>query len=465
MSNETEIDFGALVGSILADKYRLIDVLGTGAMGCVFQAEQIGLGRSVAVKLLRPDLISDHLELFRTEALAASRINHPHAVAIYDFGVTPDGVPYLAMERLRGPALGDVIAHRPMDVSRIVTIGAQVLSALAEAHACGVIHRDLKSDNIVLEPLRDGDDFAKLIDFGIARLAGGADHIEGIAGTPECMAPEQIRGEEPTPATDLYAVGILLYEMITGSPPFSGDNIMEVLQRHLTEEPRAPHEVEPSCPPALSALVMRALDKQTAGRPASARAMRDELLGVAQSAEARRSCTQCGGLVAPSQRFCGECGAEAQSDAVVDSVRLEPLAMPSAILDDDEDQATEHFIQVRSSRVTRMSLEMASASGDFVGRHDELARVEAFVRDDGGPASLAVVGGIGVGKSRLIAQAAERVGSGIATSLACKSDCQTKVSGRGNVHTFVRWHAFGFFHTQQAASDLKRTYWRTVFPL
>lgn len=240
-------------------------------MGSVFKAEQVGLGRSVAVKLLKPENVATDLDLFRTEALAASRINHPHAIAIFDFGITQEGLPYLVMEHLRGPVLGDVIDERPLAVERVITIGAQVLSALAEAHACGVIHRDLKADNIILEPLRDGDDFAKLIDFGIARLAGGSDHIRGIAGTPAYMAPEQIRGEEATPATDLYAVGILLYEMIVGDTPFEGDYLAELLDAHLTDDPIPPIDRNPACPTALSALVLQALAKNPRLRPASAR--------------------------------------------------------------------------------------------------------------------------------------------------------------------------------------------------
>ncbi len=413
MTLETDIDLGDLVGSTLADKYRLTDVLGAGAMGYVYQAEQIGLGRTVAVKLLKPELVADHLELFRTEALAASRINHPHAIAIYDFGVTQVGMPYLVMEHLRGTALADVIGGRPMPASRAVTIGAQVLSALSEAHACGVIHRDLKSDNIVLEPLRDGDDFAKLIDFGIARLAGGTDHISGIAGTPECMAPEQIRGEEPTAATDLYAVGILLYEMIAGQPPFSADSVMAVLNAHLSSPPVPPARVAPSCPPALSDLIMQALEKDPGARPASARAMRDALLHAAQNAEARRSCPACGGLVAPSQRFCGECGEAIEST----SVRLDPIALPTALLDDDDDHPTQHFIKLRSSRVTRISIEMATAGRTFVGRAAERARLAAFYREPGA-AAMAVVGPVGIGRSRLVGHVADELGAQVATFVA-----------------------------------------------
>src|SRR5687767_14737234 len=157
-----------LAGATLGGKYRLVSLLGSGGMGVVYRAEQLGLGgRSVAVKLLRRDLIATRFEWFRAEAMAASRINHPHAVAIYDFGVTPQDVPYLVMEHLRGNTLTSYIEQRVLTLGRIAAIGAQVLSALSEAHACGVVHCDLTADNVIVERLRDGDHFAKVIDFGL----------------------------------------------------------------------------------------------------------------------------------------------------------------------------------------------------------------------------------------------------------------------------------------------------------
>ena len=211
-----------LAGATLGGKYRLVSLLGSGGMGVVYRAEQLGLGgRSVAVKLLRRDLIATRFEWFRAEAMAASRINHPHAVAIYDFGVTPQDVPYLVMEHLRGNTLTSYIEQRVLTLGRIAAIGAQVLSALSEAHACGVVHCDLTADNVIVERLRDGDHFAKVIDFGLARLFDLKSRESHRIGTAEYMAPEQIRGDLIQPATDLYAVGVLLYEMMTGQTPFA----------------------------------------------------------------------------------------------------------------------------------------------------------------------------------------------------------------------------------------------------
>src|SRR5215813_1988979 len=281
----------AMAGTILEDKYRLIRVLGSGAMAHLYEAEQIRLGRSVAVKIMRVALVSDKrsVERFRTEALAASRINHPNAIAIYDVGVTRDGVPYMVMEHLRGTTLAQALADRPFAVERIVSVGAQILSALEEAHGCGVIHRDLKSENVVLEARRDGSDFVKVLDFGIAAFVGSAD--QSIVGTPEYMAPEQIRGEPPLPATDIYAMGIMLYEMVTGRTPFAGVALSALLERHLTET-RLPPSRSASCPPPLDAVSLKALEKQTRKRFADAREMRAALL--ATSGSAARACPGCG---------------------------------------------------------------------------------------------------------------------------------------------------------------------------
>ncbi len=259
----------ALEGITLAGKYQLLSLLGSGGMGYVYRAEQLGLRRSVAVKLLRPDKLNrTNLDLFRTEALAASRINHPNAVAIYDFGVTEGGTPFLVMEHLRGETLATIVESTALATDRIVAIGAQVLSALHEAHSCSVIHCDLTSDNVIVERLRDGDDFAKVIDFG---LAGALERSESgsIAGTPEYMAPEQINAGLITPSVDIYAMGALLYEMIVGRTPFAGGTIPVVLQGHLHAIPPSPLEVVPTCPPGLAELVVSALAKiqRTVRRP------------------------------------------------------------------------------------------------------------------------------------------------------------------------------------------------------
>jgi serine/threonine protein kinase len=274
-----------LEGTILADKYRLTALLGFGGMGYIYQAEQLGLERMVAVKLLRPDQVAASTELFHNEARAASRINHPNAVAIYDFGVTRDKVPYLVMEHLRGQTLAEILEQESLSVARVITIAAQILSALAEAHACGVVHRDLKAGNVILEPMRDGSDFVKVIDFGLARLISDSPDKAGVVGTPEYMAPEQIRGESVGPPADLYSVGVLLYEMLVGRTPFFSKRTDEVFRGHLEQAPIPPDKIVSDCPLPLSSLVLRSLEKSPDNRMVSAEAMRDELLKALRAAQ------------------------------------------------------------------------------------------------------------------------------------------------------------------------------------
>ncbi|HUH04471.1 MAG TPA: serine/threonine-protein kinase, partial [Kofleriaceae bacterium] len=268
-----------LTGLVLADKYRLGSLLGAGGMGCVYAAEQLSLGRTVAIKLLYPSRFGQRGATVRAEALAASRVNHPHAVAIFDVDVTQDDVPYVVMEHLRGRTLAEVIETEPLRLQQIIRIGIQVLSALAEAHRCSVIHCDLTSDNVIVERGRSSEDFAKVIDFGLSRGAEDG-RSEGVAGTPEYMAPEAIRGEPLTPRTDLYAMGILLYEMIVGRTPFAGGSLAVVIDGHLHATPPAPRENVPACPVELSDLVMWALAKDPAGRPLDADAMSAVLLSL-----------------------------------------------------------------------------------------------------------------------------------------------------------------------------------------
>jgi eukaryotic-like serine/threonine-protein kinase len=375
-----------MAGVILSDRYRILRILGSGAMGQVYEAEQLGLGRSVAVKLMRSGFDDDgEVERFRTEALAASRINHPHAVAIFDFGLTETSMPFLVMERLRGRPLSAHIAEHRLSASRAVTIGAQILSAAAEAHSCGVVHRDLKSDNVVVDTMRDGSDFAKVLDFGLAQLVDVPTTEAGISGTPEYMAPEQIRGEHAAPSADLYAIGVILYEMLVGSTPFAGGSIQGVLARHLTEAPVAPHRRVPDCPPALSAMVMRALEKDPARRFADAQTMRDALRDALRDAPAVIEFDEPGAMAVGSQ------------PALETEARDTLLRLGSGIAI----QPTELSIRPR-----------------MVGRSSDAALVARFLRGDATASALAVVGPQGVGKTRLVLEVAAELEGEIALFVA-----------------------------------------------
>jgi eukaryotic-like serine/threonine-protein kinase len=401
-----------LAGTTLADKYRLVSLLGSGGMGVVYQAEQIGLGRSVAVKLLRRDLIATRFEWFRAEAMAASRINHPHAVAIYDFGITSHGIPFLVMEHLRGRALATLIEEGSLTTDRIATIGAQVLSALAEAHHCGVVHCDLTAENVIVDRLREGDDFAKVIDFGLARLFDHAVRESRLVGTAEYMAPEQIRGDLIQPATDLYAVGILLYEMVVGRTPFAGASLPVILEGHLTATPASPHQIVPQCPPALGELILAALEKAPERRPTNAGEMRTRLLAVlgerGRAQEAARS----------GRTFIG------LPPAVAPALSPHrPVAPARATLatGTGKQQALARQVAPPPRRTDRLTVEVAAlaapgrtAQSPFMGRTSELESALVFIRagdaEGGTGGALAIVGPTGVGKARLALELSRRLG-------------------------------------------------------
>ena len=233
--------------------YELGSLLGSGGMGAVYAARQQSLGRSVAVKLLHPELASQPtlVERFRTEALAGRRLSHPNVTGVVDFGVSSEGTPFLVMEHVAGERLSGIVRREgSLPTRRACAMAIQILAALDAAHAAGVIHADVKSDNVLVDSAPDGRDVAKLIDFGIARLmdqpAADDDPAERVlSGTPEYLAPEIIAGAPPTAASDLYAAGTVLYELLTGSTPFHGGSIEETFQRHLDEEVIAAHPYSP----------------------------------------------------------------------------------------------------------------------------------------------------------------------------------------------------------------------------
>ena len=266
-------------GDVIGGSYLLGQILGIGGMGVVYEAIQRSLGRTVALKLPRPELVSDPIvrERFRIEARAGSRINHPNVVHILDFCET-GGVPYLVMEHVPGRRLGDLVVERGgLPTAFAVEIIGQILAGLQDAHANGIVHSDVKCDNILVQTVRDGRVVPRLIDFGIAHFVGGADARGAgtediIVGTPEYLAPELIRGDPPTFASDVYAAGVLLYELMTGATPFAGGTQAQVLSRQLREQPMplswwAPHR---GVPPALDGVVARALAKEPADRFADA---------------------------------------------------------------------------------------------------------------------------------------------------------------------------------------------------
>ena len=275
----------ALCGrTIGGGKYVLDSVIGTGAIGIVFKASHRDLGRTVAIKVLNPRYRDDAdlLAVFRTEARAASQLEHPNVARVYDYGQEPDGLVYIVMEYLSGYTLGSVLAaRRKLTSVRAVEVMTQACAGLSAAHDRDIVHRDVKPDNIVLVPAQDDEghpvEIVKVCDFGIAAL-GTTKVEEGIiVGTPDYMAPEQSTGSAVTPSADVYACGCVLYEMLTGQVPFKADQAFRILMKHRNERPRAPSSLDPSIPAALEAVVLRCMEKLPERRYQSARELRVEL--------------------------------------------------------------------------------------------------------------------------------------------------------------------------------------------
>ncbi len=277
----------SVIGQILDGRYRVDMLIGEGGMGRVYMAEHVDIGRRVAVKILHPvySHMPDLVERFRREARAASRIGHPHIVDVTDSGTTADGSVYFVMEYLEGVELGNVIDREgALTVERALRIGTQICRALSAAHAAGIIHRDLKPENIYLTT-RDGSaDFVKVLDFGIAKTTEAEQArvrrltSPGMAmGTPEYMAPEQAAGRPADARCDVYALGAILYETLTGVPPYDGDNFMEILTKKATIDPVPPRQLRRDVPEAVGELIIRSMARNPDARPPSMEAFEYEL--------------------------------------------------------------------------------------------------------------------------------------------------------------------------------------------
>src|SRR5687767_209564 len=283
-----------LIGFTLDDKYRIEARLGIGGMGTVYRARHLLIDRAVAVKVLSQRFVEDEAAQmrFRREAKAAGRLQHQNAVAVTDFGQTAEGYVYIVMELLEGRTLRDVLAKEaPLDTARAVALMLQTSAAVAAAHEAGIIHRDLKPANIFIVHNSELPAVVKVLDFGIAKLA--ADTLEedeahtltqvgAMIGTPRYMSPEQCDGAELTPAADVYSLGIILYEMLTGTVPFSGSTPLAIALKQSTEIPRPPRDFVSTIPEPLEQLVLHALEKRPEDRPADAAQFRAELLGTAE---------------------------------------------------------------------------------------------------------------------------------------------------------------------------------------
>jgi eukaryotic-like serine/threonine-protein kinase len=303
------------IGTTLAGRYRIEDILGEGGMAIVYRAVHTLIGRKCAIKVMNHALARDRVvrERFRREAKAAQKLAHPNIIEIFDHGDTEDGSAYLVMELLEGESLGDVVERGPIPLSRALPILVQISRALSRAHDFEVIHRDMKPENVFLARDPNGGDLVKLLDFGIARsmqdsrLTGAGE----VFGTPQYMAPERITSIDAGPAADLYAMGVMAFEMLTGNLPFEAHDIPNYFIKHLKEPAPKLRSVSPNMPQSLEILIDRLLAKDPRQRPLDAHRVGADLLAI-----------------------CKECNIAPPPELTVDSpesVLLAPTLPPGAI--------------------------------------------------------------------------------------------------------------------------------------
>lgn len=420
-----------LEGMVVDGKYQLDECVGEGAMGWVYRGTHLTLGSTVAVKVMKPVADDDgsRVARFEREARASSRMNHPHILMIHDFGRTAGGMLYIVSEFLEGVTLSQLLdSGEQVPLGRAVNIFNQVLAAVDEAHSSRLIHRDLKPENIMLMQLRSGEDFTKVLDFGIARIAeqeGARLTQQGeLCGTPAYMAPEQIRGKDADERSDLYALGLVFYELLAGRPPFQSDSVMEMLAMQLHTVPVPLRQAAPDrdLPEALEKVLSRCLSKDPAERYGSVNELREAVfMSLKELDEAQTACHACH-LHRPAwSNRCVSCGlgsgggvARARSQAGLpkpppnrqtrETVAAVPSDAPRRPAEPLVTAKTLH-VQTGAGAVSERG-SAPSARPLFVGREPELEQVASFLEGDRGV--LEVVAPLGTGKTTLLDAAALR---------------------------------------------------------
>ena len=327
-----------LVGVVLDGRYRVERVVGVGGFGRVYRAQQLNIDAAVAVKVLSFDASqkADQVRRFQNEASIISKLRHPNTLKLVDSGKVPDGRLYIATEFLTGAPLDVVLRARSMDPLRVLRLLRQICGSLSEAHAHGVVHRDLKPANIFVEPVT-GQEVAKVLDFGVAKLTQQSTETASgtIFGTPTYMSPEQASGETVDARSDLYSVGVIAYEMLTGRPPFRGSTPMSLLLKHIQEMPAPPSSLVPDgLPPAVEAFVMSLLAKSPEQRPHDAAEMVDIidelLMRLSGPALAVRSARRLEARATPTIEASGE-------SAIAETIEAGTSAPPALDPEEDDD--------------------------------------------------------------------------------------------------------------------------------
>lgn len=297
-SQQATLSLGSdlVVGATLADRYEIIALVGHGSMGVVYKANHKFLNKSLAVKVLQPQLVVDKEKLarFQQEAKAVSSLDHPNIISLYDYGISKGGLPFLVMDYLEGESLAAILRREDhLEVDRALALFIQACDALAHSHTRGVVHRDLKPSNLVLIKEAVGGEKLKVVDFGIAKLiddveAQNLTHTGEAIGSPLYMSPEQCTGQDVDARSDIFSLGCVMYESLTGSPPFVGTNMMDTLVKRLYESAKPLHEVRPSLkfPELLELVMTRVLAREANSRYQSMEELKAELVNVGLSESA-----------------------------------------------------------------------------------------------------------------------------------------------------------------------------------
>jgi len=277
----------SLIGRVLADRYHILKRIGEGGMGRVYLGEHVKMNRQCAIKVMGPALVNDaeSAARFAREASNAARIIHPNVAAVFDYGES-DGLIYLVMEFVDGEPLARLLTREaPLALDRALDLASQIADGLGAAHELGIVHRDLKPDNILVSRTRTGREIAKVVDFGIAKaiqegVGEGLTHTGQVIGTPEFMSPEQLLGDPVDARSDLYALGCILYLMLTASPPFDAPTREQMIKRRLSEDAPHVHEIDPALPDSVARIVARLLARSPKERYGSAAEVKDALAGA-----------------------------------------------------------------------------------------------------------------------------------------------------------------------------------------